>query len=354
VPTRPSVLGALRLRRWAWALLGGTPTPPPTVPDPSWRLFLAREACASRLRQAAGDLAPEPLRKAAERETQLILLLRAELQELAQVANEVGVHPVVLKGGAALHDPARAVGAKDIDLLLPTSQAEILLSALDQRGWRRVGESTGLHFGERIREGRPPVEIHPLEAIPLDQGVLDQTTPHPLFPGLRLLASVDQAHHVAIHQVHQHPSHRGRLRDLLLLADALKAAPPASAGADQATPEVIAMAEAIRDRRPTADRFEELAAVWYSMDDGYQGNGGALRANFAKWVHDHVAGAAHDRWTLAWGTRLEDGRSDLLRRTARALWLPPVVAAAWVRAQVERRKARAALAELDGAVQRGA
>jgi hypothetical protein len=154
----PTLLGALRLRRWVLSSWGAVLPAPPAEGDGSWRLFLAREACALRLkgRMAAADL-PPVLAAAADEEAQILLLLRAELQEVLAVAAPLGITPVILKGGAALHDPSRAVSAKDLDLLLPDDQGRRLLAALDAAGWRSFGGGTGLHFAERVREGRPPM-----------------------------------------------------------------------------------------------------------------------------------------------------------------------------------------------------
>jgi hypothetical protein len=70
------------------------------VSEGGWRLFLAREACAPRLKQRMrpGDI-PPVLAAAADRDTQMVLALRVELNDLVALARRLGFSPVVLKGG---------------------------------------------------------------------------------------------------------------------------------------------------------------------------------------------------------------------------------------------------------------
>lgn len=370
----PSVVGALRLRHWALGAFSGTPTPPPQVPDESWHLFLAREACALRLVRVVGSAAPPLLRDAADREAQNVLALRAELVELLALARKSGLSPIVLKGGAMLDDPARSVGAKDIDLLLDTDDGIRFAAILDASGWQPIARGgAGHHLAERFRPGCPPVEIHTVASEALNElgsGAVSRAIPHPHHPGARLLAPADQVAHVAIHQTAQHVSHRGRLRDLLLLADALGAgavrADPrdwiSGATALPALEQALTMARALAEGRTVTDHFAGIAVLWYRMDQTAPARPSRFHRNMMYWIYDlFVAdGAATAHWQRSWGARAEERSSiaalrwlehhvppaSALRAFARRLWLPPVVAAAWWKARRERAIAQVTIAAL--------
>lgn len=374
-PSTEPVLDALRLRRWALATLGGRQLPPPPASPAGWSLFLGREACALRLRVAAGDAAPAPLRAAADTDAQHILLLRAELHDLLAHAGSLGLRPIILKGGAALDDPTSALRAKDIDLLLDPVGARTLIAALDSHGWKAAGPGSGHHFAERVRAGRPPVEVHTTEGgalVGLGAEVETRAVPHPAFPNARLLAPADRVRQLVIHQTIQHSAYRGRLRDLLLLADALGSGPdptPSSWGLDAAelvaAQEVIAMANALRRRTVPTDHFEAIAALWYGMDLAAAGRAPTpFRQSMANWVFDLAIGdgTGWHRWQRSWTSHLDDrtwfaplvplerhapGVVRYLRITARALWLPPMIARAWFTARRVGARARAAVALLD-------
>jgi hypothetical protein len=372
----PEILGALRLRRWALQSFA-TPAPPsapPTVPEGSWRLFLAREGCALRLTRRLGPLAPEGLRAEGDREAQVVLALRAELQEILEVARGAGISPVILKGGATLDDPERGVGAKDIDLFLPAPEGQRLAALLDARGWRPLPRGGALHhLAERFRPGRPPVEIHTPEGTEvngLGPAAERRAVAHPHLAGARLLAPADRVAHLAVHQAVQHVSHRGRIRDLLLLADALDPALPlpdpreweGGGAAHRALTETLAMARSLAEGRGIEDRFADVAVLWYRMDQQAPARPGRFHRNLMYWIYDlFVAdGAARAHWDRSWRGR-QDERSSIaalrwleaevpstarLRALARGLWLPPVIAAAWWKARQEREIARETIAAL--------
>jgi putative nucleotidyltransferase-like protein len=374
VPTpSPAVVEALQIRRWALGTLAGHPSTPPTASPKAWALFLGRESCALRLRIAAGDQAPPSLRAAADADAQLILLLRAELTDVLTVAVGAGVRPIILKGGAALLDPLRAVRAKDIDLLLADGGARTMIAALDSAGWQSLGGGSGHHFAERCRPGRPPVEVHTSEggeSVGLGAGAERRAVDHPTLSSARLLAPADRVRQLVIHQTIQHVGYRGRLRDLLLLSDALLPGDdpdPAlwglGGGELDSARGVLQMAGALRDHTPPKERFEELAALWYSMDLSASGvEVSPIRRTMANWAFDFAVGgdAVGYRWRYSWGARLEDrswfdGFKPLepfprlhraARGVARLVWLPPIVLGAWIVARRELGRARAAVASL--------
>ena len=358
------VTEALRLRRWALDALTAHPSPPPSASAQGWQLFLGREACARRLSGRTGGATPAPLADAALRETQAILLLRTELEEVVRIAGEIGVAPIILKGGTTFHSDEGELWAKDVDLLLPGPEARRLADALDARGWRPHEGASPNHLAARLRPGHPPVEIHVAggrSGSPLSSDAEQRAIPHPRLPGARLLHPDDHLRHVATHQAVEHSAYRGRLRDLLLLA----AAPPAqdpdarwglSPGQARAVRKVRTMAEAMRRGAPCDDPFEELAGTWYLMART-QGPAaaGKLARMTAIWVYSFMAGdgAVGDQWRVVWGPRTE-ARSNLpligavgaaippvgnaARTLLRILWLPPMMLTAWIRAARLRRR----------------
>ena len=365
-PPHPDLLDALRLRRWALDALTTGARPAPEASPAAWELFLLREACAASLRVRLGSAAPPPVRAAADCELQQVLLLRAELDAVLEVAREIGVAPILLKGAATLHLPAKALWAKDLDLLLPSPDAVALVRALDERGWHQAGAGTAGHFGERVRPGRPPVEVHPADAALALMAT--RAVPHPARTGARLLHPDDHTRHVATHQAITHPSHRGRVRDLLLLATALESAAPRQddpredQSSERPTPVhlVLRMAGAIREARHAEDPFRLEAAIWYALDRRAGSRPvSKLRRVSATWIFALSAGggAVEDLWARSWDTRLETsglgGRlRAALRHAARLLWLPPLIGWSWVAALRQRRAAARLLATLDEPAER--
>ena len=342
------------------------PSVPPGEGQAAWTLFLAREACAPQLRRVAGGDAPPPLVEAAVADAQLILLLRAELSAVLAEAARIGVRPVVLKGGAMLHDPARAVRAKDIDLLVTPADGVALAAALDAAGWEAVGAATLHHLAPRRRPGHPPIEIHTTSggaSVGLGVETESRAVGHPAAPAARWLAPEDRVRQLALHQAVQHAAYRGRLRDLLLLAEALKAttAPePAQWGLSDAdlvpVQRVLAMAGAIGAGAVAEDPFEELAAIWYEMDRAAAGRPATrLRAGLAHWIFDFAGegGGWRERWRRSWIWRREARSGELLRRFLRLFWLPPFVALGWSAAHLQRSRARRAIRLLDQGPQGG-
>lgn len=379
-PPHPDLLDALRLRRWALDVLTTGARPAPDASPAAWGLFLRREACATRLRTRAGSDVPAPIRDAADRELQQILLLRAELDAVLDVAHAIGVAPILLKGSATLHLPDGALWAKDLDLLLEPAAAAALVQALAVRGWINRGGGNPMHYGDRAREGRPPVEVHTPTAV-LDRrlGVqlIRRSTAHPTLAGARLLAASDQARHVVYHQSVQHPSHRGRLRDLILLADCISTAgvelDPSGweIPQDAAKPvdQTLALARALVRREPTPDPFPLIAAIWYRMDlDQSRRRTYPWTDLLAAWTLDAAAGegGVRERIRVAFAPRVDDwswipgarnlgvkwplpGR--LFRALLRVIWLPAVAALGMARGLRERHLGRQALAAVDQGVE---
>jgi hypothetical protein len=300
-------------------------------------LFLGREVCAVRLRSRVQAEAPPPLVFAAEEELQRILFLRHELEEVMKVARQVDVRPIVLKGGASLHDPDRAVMARDLDLLLAPDEAAALVAGLDRAGWRPQGRGAPHHFAERIRPGGMPVEVHPARdgsEFAIGPEVLERAVPHPALPGARLLAPADHVRHVAHHQTIQHTSHRGRLRDLFLLGDALRANGDLPDPSTWGLPEdqvpahrtTLELAQRIANWAGGPDPAEELALLWYLLDaETTHAPRTGIGRLAARWTFDLAAGgpATSRRWHMMFEDQFETWSSLLIR--AVRLFVFPIV-----------------------------
>jgi hypothetical protein len=281
--------GALRLRELALRTLAGLPADAAWQPAAAcsaaiWRAFLRAERCAIRLERALEttgylqQLSPEVrdvIRQRALDEQTRILSARSQLHELGQIAVERDWRPAVLKGGlSALVGPG-PVDLNDVDILVPKAAAGALATVLDDRGHGAIF-STAQHLGARILPNALPVEIHiSLEAdgaLPAER-VWQGLTPVPGCPGLHALAPADHLWHVLRHAVVDHPNRRGRLRDLLVVSDAVAACGPEELAqlesrVDQheyTTPlrDVLAMAAAMSTSTPLTDRFRQLALAHY-------------------------------------------------------------------------------------------
>jgi hypothetical protein len=282
---RSAAAAALAVRGWAWAVLfGGEPGPPPADPA-GWELFLRVERCAlplqSRLGSASAAILPPEaaslLRRRAGLETQRVLSARAALAQISRAAAKLdGDAVVVLKGGVALAPGAAPLDLADVDVLLEPAAAERLGQALDAAGYQPYGHGDEWHTLPRMAPGALPVEIH--TGLPPDQarpGVIARSVPLPGWPALRRPAPGDHAWHLLVHSALHHPLRRGQLRDLLLLAAALRECTPAEVeemaeGARAhrfAGPlgEVLDAARALAAGTPATDRFRRMAAAAYGL-----------------------------------------------------------------------------------------
>jgi hypothetical protein len=380
VTIHPDITAALALRRWARQTLAGGHAALPSAPLAAWRLFLGRERCAGALRAAVGATSPPQLHAAADRETQQALLLRGELEAVAGVAARLGIHPILLKGGTTLGELGTALPGKDLDLLLPEAEGHRLLAALDAGGWQRHGGGPAHHFAERFRPGLPGIEVH----IALGPDIVHET--EPLFAGAvplvwlpewRRLAPADEAWHVLRHATVSHPSHRGRLREHLMLqrvlercssserAALVERARADDSGAARAT--ATALACALDDaRQRTTDPFAPFALLWYELerDPPVPSFPEPLRRTTATWAYESLAGdgAIGRRLRKTFGDRIEgtplqglapfDRAAPRLTAAFRTLlrlaWLPPSFTIGVWRARHARRAARQQGREMAG------
>jgi hypothetical protein len=372
VTIHPDITDALALRHWARQLLAGGSVPMPSASLAAWRLFLGRERCAGALRTAVGAAAQPQLVSAAERETQQALLLRGELDAVARIAADLGIRPLLMKGGTTLGDLRTALPGKDLDLLLPEQDGLRLLAALDVAGWQRNGGGPSHHFAQRFRPGHPGIEVHAELGPDIDLSAAEafrRAVPITWLDGWVRLAPADEAWHVLRHATVTHPSHRGRLREHLMLQrilgdltlqerDALIARTRAGhAESDRATATGLACALDDRLQRET-DPFAPFALLWYELerDPPVPYLPVPLRRTTATWAYESLAGegALGRRLRKTWATRRDgtplrvlaplDGVvprvTSAFRTLLRTVWLVPSFTIGVWRARNARRSAR--------------
>lgn len=231
MPRTPEpVLGALYLREWALQVLSSAspPSAPPPASPEGWRLFLRVERCALAL-SARGAAPADPaggpaVRARAVDESRSVLAARGELRRLGQAARGAGLPLVVLKGAAPLLYGGRQVPMLDVDVLGTPAAARALAEALDRDGFRGQGRAASHRLAVRAQEDGLPVEIH-TTAPGLPPAALDRAVAVPRSP-LRVLHPADHLLHLLVHSAVHHPDRRGRLRDLLLIADAVERCAP--------------------------------------------------------------------------------------------------------------------------------
>jgi hypothetical protein len=195
------------------------------------------------------------------------------------LAGETGCRPILLKGGAFLNVEDRSYDLDDLDILLPSFQAHTYAAALDAAGYRPlVGSGSYRHLDGRLAPGALEVEIH----LPTDieQGLpfgsaLEETRPIPSLPGLARLVPLEHAWSILVHMTVDHTYRRGRIRDLLLLADAMADCSPddraalahrtARHEAGAVMDAQLAMAKAISEGARPVDAFEGIALTNYVL-----------------------------------------------------------------------------------------
>lgn len=223
----------LALRGWALQVLAGTPAPPPALAATAWRAFLRSEACALALRSAlvrSGrvELPPEAaadLADAATADLQRCLAVRAQAGQLGRWAVREEVPLILLKGGRATAAMGPQVGMLDLDVLVPVDRVDEMAAFLDtELGFSGAapsrGEKRGHHLPQRTAPGALLVEVHRhLKELPDTAALIARSVPLPI-AGTRGLAPRDHLLHLLLHGTLSHPSRKGRLRELVLVAAA--------------------------------------------------------------------------------------------------------------------------------------
>lgn len=277
--TPEAVLGALALREWALSALAGAgpSTVAPSASPGAWSLFLAVEQCALALsarRIPAGDVGAAAVRSYALTESRRVLGARGELRFMDGVARGLGLRLAVLKGAVPLVFGGEQFAMMDVDIAADSKDAAALAAALDEAGHHAHGRPASHRLAVRARERGAAVEIH--TAVPgLDSHALARAQK---VPGWALLAMhpADHVLHLLLHSAVQHNDRRGRVRDLLLIAEGLGRCRADDLGAVRAglsrepQAEVLAlqleMAAALAaGAGKVADAFELMAAGSYLM-----------------------------------------------------------------------------------------
>jgi hypothetical protein len=273
---------ALALRRWALGALARGPrpaAPPPPASPAGWTVFLMGERCALGVADALGRgrMADPVLRVLARRahvEAQRVLGVRAQLAGIAGAAGRLGLRVVALKGAVPLLRGAHGPDLLDLDVWASPRDAAALAAWLDAAGLAPEGADAAHRLAVRAAPDTMPVEIH--TSIPgLDACGPDSPRLRPL-GALWALPAVDQAWHLLLHATEQHPDRRGRLRELLLLRDALDECSPgevadlAARARTRAYPAMVSaqleLAMALGTAAgPAADPFALTAATQYVL-----------------------------------------------------------------------------------------
>lgn len=281
-----SVVGALNLRRWAVSLLQSeVPLAPPQVGGFAWSIFLASERCGAVLKQRLGESAGRypSLVRASARETQRVLVARAQLTWLSRLAASLGLRLLVLKGGVPVAEGCDTLDLEDLDLLARANDAHVLEAALERAGYRASGYRSAHSLRSRVAPGGVPIEIHlgvlHSGEIP-SPAVWRAARPLRGVEGLWALAPTDHLWHVLLHCTVLHPERRGRLRDLLLISSGIGRCSPEeevvlwqrAAGHPSSVVllRALELARALSGRGgPRDDRFVEEAARRYVLAEWF-------------------------------------------------------------------------------------
>lgn len=290
------------------------------APPAAWDLFLRAERCGARAAEALdrtgriGELSQEVRALLGQRrrfETVRALRGRAQLAELGSVAVERGWRVLVLKGGVPLmRESPRVLDLADLDVVVSEAHVPDVEAWLDARSVGMGRYTSPRHGSARHVDRGLPVEVHhttELSGLAMPDAAWDHAVS--LAPGLVALDPVEHAWFVLQHLTTTHYSRRGRIRDVLLLADALDACPAERwpelerrASADRFAGPVqagLAMAAAVVRGERGADRFRSVAITRYCLHEALRRAGRvrtALEAHqIVEWVVAFQAGREERR-----------------------------------------------------------
>jgi len=288
----------------------------------TWQLFFRTERCALALKSrlaAAGCAVPDRVRaeieRAATRELQRILSARGQLLRIGRLAAAHAIPAIVLKGGVAALASAAPVDLHDVDVLVPSHQAERLGALLDQQGFHATGPEGTSHLAQRIAPNAVQVEVHfAINEFELSDAMWHRARALDGAAGLSRLGADDHLWHLLVHSVVTHPHRRGSLRDMLLSAEALGDCSAAElqqverliAGHPLFQPlsDVLAMARQLRGGLPVRDRFRREAAANYVLRGplGWLGYSRFWTVAFVSALFSQLGSAVERRgeWATAW------------------------------------------------------
>jgi putative nucleotidyltransferase-like protein len=288
----------------------------------TWQVFCRTERCALALKThlaAAGFAVPDRVRakieQAATRELQRILSARSQLLRIGQLAAAHGIPAIVLKGGVAALASDAPVDLHDVDVLVPPLEAERLAALLDRDGFHATGPASAAHLAQRVSPNGVQIEVHfALNDIEVNDAMWSRARPVHGAAGLSRLGRADHVWHLLVHSVVTHAHRRGSLRDVLLVADALRDCSPteldevegrsASHRFARALGGVLAMARELGAGARVRDRFRREAAANYLLRGplAWLGSSRFWTSAFLRALFALLEGAADRQreWTLAW------------------------------------------------------
>jgi hypothetical protein len=238
----------LVLRDWAIRVLGGRGhgisadlwEAVPVTPHHVWGTFLGLERCAHPLAErlagwrrghdtpvtrAAGQLA-----SAATAELQRSMSAARQLRAIGAIAQRERWPCVVLKGGVPAAHGVGFLDLHDVDVLVRAEHASSAVAALERAGYAAAPVAgRPYHLPPRTAASSLPVEVHTSLSRDgsLPPGDLwERLVPIPATPGAFGLPAGDHLWHVLTHAVIDHPHRVSRLRDALLVAQALSLCSP--------------------------------------------------------------------------------------------------------------------------------
>jgi len=311
MPRTPApILDALHLRAWALSALSSSApaTPPPDASLDGWSLFLRGEQCALALsaRGAAGREGPgaQAVHAFAVAESRNVLAARGQLRRMEALARAQGLRILVLKGGVPLLHGAGGPRLLDVDVLCSPADAAAVAAALDRAGYHGTGSAGAHRLAVRVAENDIAMEIH--TAVPGVRGpVWERARPAGPDSALLVLHPADHLLHLLLHSVVQHADRRGRVRELLVIADAI----------GRCAPEDLAAVREAAAREPEAALLANQLSMAQALIDGRGAPEDAFRLTAAG---TYVMAATFPRWGIR-GSLLEfawlAGIAAVARRT---------------------------------------
>lgn len=319
-----------------------------TASVPAWELCLRTERCAAPTADAIGrmgllDALPPGVRRLLERRRRAegvrALRARAQLAEVGTEAARRGWRVLVLKGGVPL---ARGSGWQldlaDLDLLAAEHDIGELSAWLDASASGHGRYTSPRHGTARYRVGALPVEVHhttELDGAATPARVWEDAVF--LRDGLLGLEPPEHLWFTLYHATASHLSRRGRIRDVLLLADAVRSCGRADFAAIErriaSDPlrgplrSFLEMGVAQARALPIVDRFEQAAFTRYVMYELFR-RAGPRRT------------ALEGHQLIEWVCAARAGREERQQLWARALSRSSGPSSHRVIAAVERRSPR--------------
>jgi len=275
-----------------------------------WELFFRAERCAVAMQEqlrhpshaSLNRTLPPSMRDALARhavdESRMALSGLAQLHLLASAAQRHGWRIIVLKGGVTIAE-GRAISVSDIDILVDLSLQHAVDSWLETAGFRAADSGPSAHhLAPRSSENAIPIEVHATLSQYDDlRGARARAVPIRTMPALLRFAPADHVWHALVHAVAQHPERRGRLRDLIMLSQAIAECDTTELATVRGRIDThddrkilhatFAMADAMRRRLPVDDPFAIVSLRKYVFLNHYDGKPTNARSRVLRFIcHD--------------------------------------------------------------------